>query len=133
MSTPKSELSILTRVESELMALFWEHGPMTVAQLHGRVPEKAYTSLATLVKILEGKGYLAHQEIEGARAFLFSAAVEPTQARKRHLRDLINRLFAGRSEALLVGLIDDEQLSRDALEALRTQIDERLSPKRGKR
>jgi predicted transcriptional regulator len=123
----------LTRVESELMALFWKHGAMTVAHLHELVPDKAYTSLATLVKILEQKGYLTHTAVEGERAFLFAPAVESTKARKHHLRDLINRLFGGKSETLLVGLLDDEELTRDELKALRAEIDERLAPKKGKR
>jgi predicted transcriptional regulator len=125
--SPKAKsVPILTRVESALMALFWKHGPMTVADLHQRVPDKGYTSLATLVKILEQKGYLTHSEIAGERAFLFTPAVEPGAARKHHVRDLVERLFGGRSEALLVGLLEDAKLSRGELEALRAEIDQKL-------
>jgi predicted transcriptional regulator len=128
-SKPKP-IPILTRVESALMALFWKHGPMTVADLHLRVPDKGYTSLATLVKILEQKGYLTHTEIAGERAFLFAPAVEPRAARRHHVRDLVERLFAGRSEDLLVGLLDDAKLSRPELEALRAVIDQKLGKTR---
>jgi predicted transcriptional regulator len=129
--SPKTRpLPILTRVESALMALFWKHGPMTVAGLHQKVPDKGYTSLATLVKILEQKGYLTHSELEGARAFLFAPAVEPGAARRHHVRDLVERLFGGKSEALLVGLLDDAKLSRAELEALRAEIDQKLGKTR---
>lgn len=126
MATKKSELPILTRAESELMALFWRHGAMTVSALHERLSDRAYTSLATLVKILEQKGYLTHAEQPDARAFVYRAAVEPGLAKKKHVRDLVDRLFGGKSSELVVGLLGDEKLSRADLEALRAQIDERL-------
>jgi predicted transcriptional regulator len=127
MSTPiKPELPILTRVESELMALFWRHGPMTVSELNELLTDRAYTSLATLVKILEQKGYLTHAEQPDARAFVYRAAVEPGPAKRKHVRDLIDRLFGGKSSELVVGLLGDEKLSRAELESLRAQIDERL-------
>lgn len=124
MSKRKAVLPILTRAESEIMARYWEQGPMTVSALHALLPGKAYTSLATLVKILEQKGYLQHEE-EG-RAFVFRAAVPPETARRQHLRDLVDRLFGGRPQDLAVGLLDDEELSRADLEALRKEIDQRL-------
>src|SRR4051812_27251063 len=97
----KSELPILTRAESELMALFWRHGAMTVSALHEQLSDRAYTSLATLVKILEQKGYLTHAEQPDARAFVYRAAVEPGPAKRKHVRDLVDRLFGGKSSELV--------------------------------
>jgi predicted transcriptional regulator len=132
MATKRSpELPILTRAESELMALFWARGAMTVAALHALSPERAYTSLATLVKILEQKGYLTHSQQADARAFVFAPAVAQPKARQHHVKDLIDRLFGGRREDLVAGLLADEKFTRDELEALRADIDARLG--RGKK
>ena len=120
----RKDLPILTRAESELMACCWERGPMTVQQLHAHFTDRAYTSLATLVKILEQKGYLTHDE--AGRAFIFAPAVPPQAAKRHHVRDLCDRLFGGKPQELVAGLIDDEKLSREELEALRKEIDARL-------
>lgn len=123
----KKDLPILTRAESEIMALFWANGPMTVAALHEQLSGKAYTSLATFVKILEQKGYLKHSVPREGRGFIFEATIPPEQVKVHHARDLIDRLFGGRAQALVVGLLGEEKLSRDELKTLRDQIDQRLS------
>ena len=127
-----TEVPILTRAESEIMALFWSRGPMTVSQLKALLSGKAYTSLATLVKILETKGYLTHAQQADARAYVFSPAVKPDRARRHHVRDLVERLFGGRTSELVTGLLDDEALTQDELEALRAEIDERLGKEKRK-
>lgn len=132
MKTPRT---YLTRAESELMRLLWVHGPLTVTQLMGRLDRTvAYTTVLTLVRILEKKGYVAHSaDPTGGRAHVFRAAVAERTSRKRHLKDMVERLFGGRAESLATGLIDDELLSRDDLEALRRHIDLKLnSTKKGK-
>ena len=125
----------LTRAESELMRLLWDQGPLTVTQLQERLERTvAYTTVLTLVRILEKKGYVAHSvDPGGGRAHLFRAAVAENASRKRHLKDMVERLFGGRAESLATGLIDDELLNREELEALRQQIDLKLkSPKKGR-
>jgi predicted transcriptional regulator len=57
--------------------------------------------------------------------------VPADNARRQHVRDLVERLFGGQSEALVVGLIDDEPMSRAELERLRALIDERLDETAG--
>ena len=131
----KAPSTFLTRAESELMRLLWDHGELTVTQLQERLERTvAYTTVLTLVRILEKKGYVAHStDPMGRRAHVFRAAVAETTSRKRHLKDLVERLFGGRAESLASGLIDDELLDRDELEALRKQIDLKLSgSKKGK-
>ena len=87
----------------------------------------AYTSALTVLRILEKKGYVQHSpHPDGGRAHVYQALVPAENARRQHVRDLVERLFGGQSEALLVGLIDNEPMSRAELERLRTLIDERL-------
>ena len=59
--------------------------------------------------------------------------MEQTRARKRHLRDLIDRLFSGEANTLVAGLIDDAALDRRELEELRARIDEKLGKRGGGR
>lgn len=131
----KTPSTYLTRAESELMRLLWASGPLTVSQLQDRLERTvAYTTVLTLVRILEKKGYVLHSvDPDGGRAHVFRAAVAENTSRKRHLKDMVERLFGGRAESLATGLIDDELLGREALEALRQQIDLKLkSSKKGK-
>lgn len=123
--------SYLTRAESELMQLLWRHGPSTVQQLLERLDRKvAYTTVLTTVRILEQKGYAKHEpNPEGGRAHLYAAAVAETKERKRHVRDLVERLFAGSTTGLVSGLIEDEALSREELQELKKRIDEKLKNK----
>ena len=125
----------LTRAESELMQLLWKHGPSTVQQLLERLDrEVAYTTVLTTVRILEQKGYAAHEpNPDGGRAHVYRAAVAETKERKRHVRDLVDRLFGGSTQGLVAGLIDDEALSRDELEALKKRIDDKLGAKKKER
>ena len=119
------------------MRLLWDQGPLTVAQLMEKLDRTvAYTTVLTLVRILEKKGYAAHSaDPGGGRAHVFRAAVVETTSRKRHLKDLVERLFGGRAESLATGLIDDELLDTTELEALRKRIDAKLksAPKKEKR
>src|SRR4051812_17931692 len=121
----------LTRAESELMQLLWKHGPSTVQQLLERLGrEVAYTTVLTTVRILEQKGYASHEaNPDGGRAHVYKAAVAETKERKRHVRDLVDRLFGGSTQGLVSGLIDDESLSRDELHELKKRIDEKLKKK----
>ena len=126
----KKELPILTRVESELMRVLWEKGSATVHDVVEALPRTvAYTSALTILRILETKGYVGHEpHPDGGRAHLYKPIVPAEKARRQHLRDLVDRLFGGSPEELVVGLLDDEQLSKKDLERLREAIDERLAP-----
>lgn len=122
------ELPILTRAESEVMRALWTTGPATVATLREQMGGKAaYTTVLTMVKILEKKGYVTRTEDPaGGRAHLYSAAVPEQRTRKTHVRDLVDRLFGGRMESLVTGLLDSEELDEATLKELREQIDAQL-------
>jgi predicted transcriptional regulator len=135
MSRRRTDLPVLTRAESEVMRALWELGEGTVQQILEQLDKGlAYTTVLTMVRILEGKGYLTHRpHPDGGRAHLFRPAVEQAQVRRRHALDLVERLFGGSAESLVTRLIEDERLSREDLEALRRRIDERLGPGKGGR
>jgi predicted transcriptional regulator len=121
---------ILTRVECEVMKVVWRREGGATANDVLREFERpiAYTTALSMLRTLEQKGYVAHgAHPEGGRTHLFRAAIPERVARQNHIRELVSRLFQGEANALVSGLLEEEEFSRDALEALRLQIDEKLT------
>jgi len=129
----KAPLPILTRAESTIMAALWQQQRLTVHELVQALDRPvAYTTALTLLRILEQKGYVKHEpDAKGGRAYVYLPAVAASKARRSHVRDLIDRLFDGRPEELVTGLLEDEQLTRAQLRLLRSQIERSLGPERG--
>lgn len=133
MTNDADEPPILTRAESEIMAILWEKGGGTVHDVVAALPRSvAYTSALTMLRILEKKGYVRHEaHPEGGRAHVYKPLVKVSNARRHHVRDLVDRLFGGQTEQLVVGLLEEEKWSKADLERLRELIDSRLSAGRG--
>ena len=123
---------ILTRAESEIMAIIWREGGATVHEVANALTrDVAYTSVLTLLRILEKKGYIQHEpHPDGGRAHFYKPLVQATAARRHHVRDLVDRLFAGQSDELVAGLLEEEKWSKPDLERLRELIDSRLQAQR---
>lgn len=144
MTGTADEPPILTRAESEIMAVLWRSGGATVHDVvEALARDVAYTSVLTVLRILEKKGYVRHEaHPDGGRAHVYKPLVQAAKARRHHVRDLVDRLFGGQSEALVVGLLEEEKWSKRDLERLRELIDSRLDgeerapsapkPKKGK-
>jgi predicted transcriptional regulator len=129
MKTRANEPPILTRAESEIMAVLWRSGGATVHDVVAALErDVAYTSALTMLRILEKKGYVQHEpHPDGGRAHVYKPLVQAVAARRHHVRDLIDRLFGGQSDELVVGLLEEEKWSKPDLERLRELIDSRLS------
>ena len=111
--------------ELDVMAVLWEHGPSTVAEVRDRIADDlAYTTVLTILRTLEDKGYVGHEE-EG-RAYRYYPAVAREEAGTSALRRLVGKIFAGSPELLLTQLVSDRGLGRDELERMRRLLDERL-------
>jgi len=110
------------------MSVLWSKQSATVHDVLEALPrDAAYTSVLTVLRILEKKGYVVHRaDPAGGRAHVYSPCVPATKARRLHVRDLIDRLFGGSSEELVVGLLEDESLSRAELEQMKELIEGRL-------
>ena len=130
--TSDDEPPILTRAESEIMTIIWERRGATVHDVVAALPRSiAYTSVLTLLRILEKKGYVQHEaHPDGGRAHLYKPLVQAGNARRQHVRDLVDRLFGGQTDELVVGLLEEEQWSKADLERLRELIDSRLGAER---
>ena len=131
----KKSLPILTPAESEVMQILWSRGTASVHDVVGSLLRPvAYNTALTILRVLEQKGYVTHEaHPEHARSYLYRATIPQGPVRINHARDLVERLFGGKADELVSGLIDSERLSRGELEALRAQIDRKLGgpPKKG--
>lgn len=111
--------------ELDVMAVLWEHGPATVAEVRERLADPlAYTTVLTVLRTLEEKGHVGHEE-EG-KAYRYYPRVERDAAGESALRRLTRKLFAGSPELLLTRLVSDRRLTREELERMRRLLDERL-------
>jgi predicted transcriptional regulator len=121
-----------TEREFDLMAVLWDQGPSTAAEvreaLAGRGVDLAYNTVLTLLRILEGKGHVDHQE-EG-RAHRFRAAVRKNEAGASALTRTLDRMFGGSAEALVAQLVQQPGLTRKDLKRLRRVIKEQLEFRR---
>jgi predicted transcriptional regulator len=108
----------LTDREAEVMLLLWEHGPSVVPEVRARLRDPlAYTTVLTILRTLEAKGYVGHKEER--RAHRYFASVQQQAARKSALQHLSGKLFKGSSELLLTYLLSDCKLSAAQLRRMR--------------
>lgn len=120
---------VLAEREAELMEVLWERGPSTVAQVQESLEDTlAYTTVLTVLRKLEAKGYVRHQE-EG-RAHRFEAAVPRDAARRSAVRDLARKLFKGSTELLLSHAVADEELTPEQVKRIGLLL--RRASKQGK-
>ena len=116
----RSRSSILTGQELEIMKVVWTRESVTVRDVYEALLEKrkvAYTTVMTMMKILEQKGYLNRKQVE--RAYVYRPAQPKSRVIRAMVRDFVNRVFNGSAEPLLVHLIEDRHLTQDEIEELR--------------
>jgi len=118
-----------TARELDVMSLLWERGPSTVAEVRKALDDTlAYTTVLTVLRILEEKGHVAHTT-EG-RAHRYSPLVERAAAGGSALKRVTQRLFGGSPELLLTRLVEDEELTHEELERMRDLLAQRLREKK---
>jgi predicted transcriptional regulator len=124
----RRDKSSLTKLELRIMQVIWRRGASTVSAVQAELdPPLAYTTVQTMLNILERKGKL-RRELEG-RAYVYSAKVTEAKALGQGLRDLIDRMFGGSSEDLVMSLLKNKQIDAKRLAALT----ERFSEEEGER
>ena len=120
-----------TERELDLMAVLWDLGPSTAAEVRLALADQgvglAYNTVLTLLRILEEKGHVDHEE-EG-RAHRFRAAVKRKEAGASALTRTLD-LFGGSAEALVAQLVQQPGLSKKDLKRLRRVIKDQLQLKR---
>ena len=116
---------VLYERELDVMEVLWERGSATVAEVRAALAdEMAYTTVLTVLRRLEEKGFVAHDE-EG-RAHRYRPLVERAQARESALERLTKKLFQGSPELLLTHLVSQKKLSEAELRRLRDLVEGQL-------
>lgn len=114
--------------ELDVMAVLWQHGSATVSEVRAALHDDlAYTTVLTILRTLEDKGYVTHEE-EG-KAHRYVPAVGRENAAQSAVGKMLRKLFGGSPEMMLTHLVADRKLSQADLKRMRKLIDEQL--KRG--
>ena len=111
--------STLTEQELEIMKIVWQRDSSTVRDVYEALLAKrkiAYTTVMTMMKVLEQKKYLKKSQAE--RAYVYRPAQPQRQVVGAMVRDFVNRVFNGSAEPLLVHLVEEHDLSREDLEEI---------------
>jgi predicted transcriptional regulator len=121
----------LSKLELQVMHLFWDHGAQTVREAQERFPEKArpaYTTVQTVVNRLEAKGALARARKLG-NAHVFEATVSRNAAQRR-LVDEFLKLFGGRMQPLMSHLVESGKLTLADVQDAEKRLQELAKAKR---
>src|SRR5204862_253700 len=101
----------LTPLELEIMHVLWAEGPANVQTVQQKLPrELAYTTVQTMLNILHRKGKVKRALKE--RAYFYRPAVSRSEVVRHSVRDLVERMFGGSAESLVMSLIEDRHLTR---------------------
>ncbi|MGZ3651235.1 MAG: BlaI/MecI/CopY family transcriptional regulator [Bdellovibrionota bacterium] len=127
----RKDEKLLTEAELELMAILWKRGEGTVNDVIEQLAKgraQAYTTISTILRILEQKGFLTTRK-EG-RGHVYIPSVKKDDYESRTVRDVVDRVFEGAPVALARQLLQTSELSGDELAELRQMI-EKLEGKQG--
>src|ERR1700736_6528808 len=120
----------LTERQFTALQVLWDHGPLTVRQLMEHLPRgdrQPYTTALGLLQNMEKAGLVTHQE--EAQTYRYLPAVSREEATGTLLRDFLSRFFRGSAEALILGLVDSQELSPDDLREIEAKLNSSFPPK----
>ena len=116
--------------ELDIMGVLWEVGSATVTEVRDRLPaDLAYTTVLTILRNLEAKGFVRH-EGEG-KAHRYFPRVARKTAGKSAVARIIDKMFGGDPAMLVSHLVSDHPLSADELKRLHAALDERIADQGG--
>lgn len=121
----KTKTRNLTEQELEIMKVVWERKAATVREIYEVLRERktvAYTTVMTMMNILESKGHLVKRP-EG-RAFVYEPSQARTQVVSGMVQDFVDRVFDGAAQPLILSLIKERKLSKRDLEEISRLIEE---------
>jgi predicted transcriptional regulator len=122
MAKPRKQL---TRLELQIMRVLWDSGPSNVQAVQDNLlasPKLAYTTVQTMLNVLHRKGWVK-RTLRG-RAYEYGPLLSRERAASGAIRDMIDRLFGGSVEDLLMSLVKSKQINVKKVEELRTLVEE---------
>lgn len=123
----------LTESERRILEVLWKKKEASVREVAEELSKKkpvAYTTVLTMFKVLDRKG-LVHHRNEG-RAFIYSAAITRSEARRQALENLLKGFFNGSPSVLAQHLIDEHEMDAEELAALQKRVDDAPSGRKPK-
>ena len=123
----KKKSELLTEVELEFMNELWALGEGTVRDVLAQLPEDrdlAYTSAATILRILEQKEFVTSRK--QGKSHVYIPSLEKDIYQMRSLKNLSAKLFDDTPASLVARLVDDDTLTEEALGQIRALVDRRL-------
>ena len=119
----RSKSENLTPLELEIMNVLWEEGPATVQTVQQQLPrELAYTTVQTMLNILHRKGKVRRTLKD--RAYLYQTVVSRSKVVGQHMSDIVDRLFGGSAESLVMSLVETKHLTPKKLARLQKLLEE---------
>jgi BlaI family penicillinase repressor len=121
----KPKAAVFTPLELEIMKVVWQKQETTVRDVYEVLRERrkvAYTTVMTMMGVLEGKGHLKRRRDE--RAYIYRPTRPESAAVRSMVREFVDRVFDGAAQPLLVQLVKDRRLTRKELEDLAREIEE---------
>jgi predicted transcriptional regulator len=123
---PRKPSPTLTEAELRIMQVIWEKKRASVAEVTESLKDEAdlaYTTVLTMMQILERKGYLTHER--AGRAFIYEPLVPKSDARRDAVRQVMSRFFDNSPELLLLNLLEDKEISPAELRRLKKMIEDK--------
>ncbi len=118
----------LTRAEEELMQIIWDLGPCTVSQIRDVIAEQnnskkpPHSTISTIVRILEEKGYLNHKVY--GRTYEYRPIISRKEYSKTSLKKLVNDYFNGSMDTLVSFMVKEDDLKISELSDLVERLEE---------
>jgi predicted transcriptional regulator len=119
----RTKMEQLTPLELEIMHVLWETGAANVQTVQQKLKrELAYTTVQTMLNILHKKGK-AKRTLKD-RAYFYKPAVSRKQVISKHVGDVVDRLFGGSAESLVMSLVETKHLTSEKLARLQKLVEE---------
>ena len=124
----KTNKKLLTETELELMQIIWKTGESTVKEVKASLPinrDLAYTSVSTIMRILEKKGVLKSKKGNG-NSYIYTPELTKEEYEQNSLRHLLSNVFSDAPKSLVKTLVDTTSMSKSDLVEISKMIEERL-------
>lgn len=126
---PSKKAEKLTPLELEIMHVLWEEGPANVQTVQQKLQRPlAYTTVQTMLNILHRKGKVKRALKD--RAYFYTPVVSRSHVTRQHIGDIIDRLFGGSAESLVMSLVETRHLTPQKLARLQQLIEENRGEKK---
>ncbi len=114
-----------TAAELAILQVLWERGPSTVRDVHEALSDKQHTGYTTVLKLMQimaQKGLV--QRDESRKTHIYEAKQPEERTERQIVRDVLDRVFSGSAERLVVRALEERKVTADELARIRKLLDE---------